>query len=62
MAEGLPTAAISRDLSVSPHTVKFHLTNIYRKLRVTNRTAAARWAFAHGLVHEFDPADRVAVG
>jgi DNA-binding NarL/FixJ family response regulator len=37
---------------VTEQTVKFHLTNVYRKLGVTNRTEAARWAFAKGLVDE----------
>jgi hypothetical protein len=30
--------------------VKFHLSNIYRKLGVANRTQASRFAYAHGLV------------
>jgi len=30
--------------------VKFHLTNIYRKLAVHNRTQAARYAYEQGLV------------
>jgi DNA-binding NarL/FixJ family response regulator len=47
---GLTTAAISRELWVSEHTVKFHLTNIYRKLGVANRTGAVRYAFEHDLV------------
>ena len=34
VAAGLTTAAISQELWVSEHTVKFHLTNIYRKLGV----------------------------
>ena len=34
---------------VTEQTVKFHLTNVYRKLHVANRTEAAGWAFAHGL-------------
>ncbi|MGZ4401462.1 MAG: helix-turn-helix transcriptional regulator, partial [Gaiellaceae bacterium] len=49
VASGLTTAAISRELWVSQHTVKFHLTNIYRKLGVANRTEAARYAFEHDL-------------
>jgi DNA-binding NarL/FixJ family response regulator len=50
VALGLTTAAISQDLWVSEHTVKFHLTNIYRKLGVVNRAAAVRYAVEHDLV------------
>lgn len=50
VAAGKTTAAISQDLWVSEHTVKFHLTNIYRKLGVPNRAAAVRHAVEHGLV------------
>jgi DNA-binding NarL/FixJ family response regulator len=50
VASGLTTAAISRELWVSEHTVKFHLTNIYRKLGVSNRAGAVRYALDHGLV------------
>ncbi len=35
---------------MTEHTVKFHLTNIYRKLGVSNRSGAVRYAFEHGLV------------
>jgi DNA-binding NarL/FixJ family response regulator len=49
VASGMTTATISRDLWVSEHTVKFHLTNIYRKLGVPNRAGAVRFAFEHGL-------------
>lgn len=50
VAAGKTTAAISEDLWVSEHTVKFHLTNIYRKLGVRNRAAAVRYAIEHRLV------------
>jgi DNA-binding CsgD family transcriptional regulator len=30
--------------------VKFHRSNIYRKLDVANRTEASRWAQLHGLL------------
>jgi NarL family two-component system response regulator LiaR len=49
VASGLTTRAISEQLWLSEHTVKFHLTNIYRKLGVANRSAAVRFAFEHGL-------------
>jgi NarL family two-component system response regulator LiaR len=52
VARGLANQAIGRELWVTEQTVKFHLTNIYRKLAVANRTEAARWAFAHGLVNQ----------
>jgi DNA-binding NarL/FixJ family response regulator len=48
-ARGLTTTAISSELFISEHTVKFHLTNVYRKLGVSNRAAAVRWALEHGL-------------
>ena len=50
IATGKTTAAISRELWVSEHTIKFHLTNIYRKLGVSNRAGAIRHALEHGLV------------
>jgi DNA-binding NarL/FixJ family response regulator len=51
VARGMTTAAISEDLWVSEHTIKFHLTNIYRKLGVRNRTAAVRYALDHGMIN-----------
>ncbi len=49
VASGKTTAAISRDLWISEHTIKFHLTNIYRKLGVVNRAGAVRYALEHGI-------------
>jgi DNA-binding NarL/FixJ family response regulator len=49
VAGGLTTKAISRDLWLSEHTVKFHLTNIYRKLGVSNRSGAVRYALENEL-------------
>jgi DNA-binding NarL/FixJ family response regulator len=50
IASGKTTAAISRELWVSEHTIKFHLTNIYRKLGVNNRAGAVRYGIQHGFV------------
>ena len=50
VARGLSNAAIGKELWVTEQTVKFHLTNIYRKLHLANRTEAARYAYQHGLV------------
>jgi DNA-binding NarL/FixJ family response regulator len=51
-SEGRSTAAMARRLWITERTVKFHLGNIYRKLGVSNRTAAARWAYDQGLLSE----------
>lgn len=52
VAEGYSNAKLAKMLWVTEQTVKFHLSNIYRKLNVSNRTGAARWAQLHGLLHE----------
>jgi DNA-binding NarL/FixJ family response regulator len=49
LARGLSNQRIARELWITEQTVKFHLTNIYRKLRVRNRTEAARWAHSRGV-------------
>jgi DNA-binding NarL/FixJ family response regulator len=49
VAEGRTNGEIARRLWVTEQTVKFHLSNIYRKLDLTNRTEAARWAHQHHL-------------
>jgi DNA-binding NarL/FixJ family response regulator len=46
---GRANRAIAERLGISEPTVKFHLSSIYRKLGLANRTEAARWAIAHGL-------------
>lgn len=53
VARGLSNKAISQEFWVTEQTVKFHLNNVYRKLGVANRTAAA--GFAHEN-HLLDPA------
>jgi len=62
VAAGLSNAAMSRRLWVTEQTVKFHLSNIYRKLQVPNRTAAAHWALTHGLAADDHSDDEVASG
>ncbi len=60
VARGLSNREIGKEAWITEQTVKFHLTNIYRKLGVKNRTEAARWAHANGLVVESNSLDPVA--
>jgi DNA-binding NarL/FixJ family response regulator len=50
VAEGGSNVQIGRQTFVTEQTVKFHLTNIYRKIGVSNRTEAALFARRHGLL------------
>ena len=47
VAVGASNEEIAENLSVSPHTVKTHLYNIFKKIKVTNRLQAALWAAKH---------------
>jgi len=58
VAEGHSNAQLARMLWVTEQTVKFHLSNVYRKLGVANRTEASRWAQLNGLL---DPTATVQV-
>jgi DNA-binding NarL/FixJ family response regulator len=55
VADGRSNAQVARVLWVTEQTVKFHLSNIYRKLSVANRTEASRWAQLHGLLPAAEP-------
>jgi DNA-binding NarL/FixJ family response regulator len=47
VARGLPNKRIARELDISEKTVKAHLTNIFQRIGVTDRTQAALWAQRH---------------
>ena len=44
VADGLANKQIARQLSISEKTVKAHLTSVFRRIGVTDRTQAALWA------------------
>jgi DNA-binding NarL/FixJ family response regulator len=44
LADGLPNKLIARRLEISEKTVKAHLTSIFQRIDVTDRTQAALWA------------------
>jgi DNA-binding NarL/FixJ family response regulator len=50
VAQGYTNGKIARELWVTEQTVKFHLSNTYRKLGVANRTEASRYAYVNDLV------------
>ena len=50
VAAGSTNGDIALKLWVTEQTVKFHLSNLYRKLGVANRTEASRYALVNGLV------------
>ena len=43
---------------MTEQTVKFHLSNVYRKLGVANRTEASHYAHVHGLIEPTRPGPR----
>jgi DNA-binding NarL/FixJ family response regulator len=49
VAQGLPNKLIARRLEISERTVKGHLTRVFERIGVTDRTQAALWAREHRL-------------
>ena len=50
LAGGKANADIARELFLSPHTVRNHISSILSKLQIANRTEAAAYAIRTGLV------------
>ena len=51
VAEGLANKQIARSLGISERTVKSHLTSVFQRIGVSDRTQAALWAERNGLRH-----------
>jgi DNA-binding NarL/FixJ family response regulator len=50
LSQGLPNKQIARLLSISEHTVKFHISSIYARLGVSNRAEAVSRGIRAGLI------------
>jgi len=50
LGEGLSNKMIARQLHISEHTVKFHVSSLYTKLGVSNRAEAVSQGARHGLI------------
>jgi len=57
VASGSSNGEIAQALWVTEQTVKFHLSNVYRKLEVANRTEASHYAYVNGLVAAPQPVE-----
>lgn len=57
VASGSSNGEIAQALWVTEQTVKFHLSNVYKKLDVANRTEASHYALVHGLVSARKPVE-----
>jgi DNA-binding NarL/FixJ family response regulator len=49
LVQGLPNKLIARRLAISERTVKGHVTHIFERIGVSDRTQAALWARSHRL-------------
>jgi DNA-binding NarL/FixJ family response regulator len=50
LAEGLPNKRIARELGISEHTVKFHVSSVFAKLGVQSRAEAVSVGARRGLI------------
>jgi deazaflavin-dependent oxidoreductase (nitroreductase family) len=54
LSQGLPNKLIARELGISEHTVKFHVSALYTKLGASSRTEAVSLGARHGLIRKYE--------
>jgi two-component system nitrate/nitrite response regulator NarL len=59
LGEGLSNSAMAKKLIISEFTVKKHVSNIFQKLNLSDRTQAALFAQARGLASYSPPDERM---
>ena len=59
VVDGLANKQIARRLGISEKTVKGHLTNLFQRIGVTDRTQAALWAERTGVLRRLGPGTEV---
>jgi len=52
VAQGLSNRAIAERLTVSTRTVEHHVQDVYARIGVSSRAAAAMYAMEHGLLSQ----------
>jgi two-component system nitrate/nitrite response regulator NarP len=57
LSKGLTNRELSKELGISTNTVKFHLSNMYEKLSVKNRSQAIAFYYSSRLATERNPGE-----